>query len=70
VNLWYGILAPAATPAPVIAALNRYFNSVIQSPDIRQRLVNDASIPVGSTPREFTEFVRADIAKWAIASKK
>ena len=70
VNLWYGILAPAGTPAPVIGALNRYFNSVIQSPDIKTRLVNEASIPRGSTPKEFTEFVKADIAKWAIAAKK
>jgi tripartite-type tricarboxylate transporter receptor subunit TctC len=70
VNLWYGILAPAATPAPVIAALNRAFNGVIRSPEIRQRLINDASIPVGSTPKEFTEFVKADIGKWALAAKK
>jgi len=70
VNLWYGILAPAATPAPVVASLNKYFNSVIQSPDVRTRLISDASIPVGSTPREFTEFVRTDIGRWAIAAKK
>jgi tripartite-type tricarboxylate transporter receptor subunit TctC len=70
VNLWYGILAPVATPASVIAALNRDFNAVIQSPEIRQRLVNDASIPVGSTPKELTDFLRADIAKWAVAAKK
>jgi tripartite-type tricarboxylate transporter receptor subunit TctC len=54
----------------VIAALNRDFNAVIHSPEIRQRLVNDASIPVGSTSKEFTDFVRADIAKWAVAAKK
>jgi tripartite-type tricarboxylate transporter receptor subunit TctC len=70
VNLWYGILAPAATPASVILALNRDFNAVIRSPEISQRLINDASIPVGSTPKEFTDFVRADIPKWAVAAKK
>jgi tripartite-type tricarboxylate transporter receptor subunit TctC len=70
VNLWYGILAPASTPAPVILALNRDFNAVIESPDVTQRLVNDASIPVGSTPKAFTDFVKADIARWAVAAKK
>jgi len=70
VNLWYGILAPAATPAPIVNALNAYFNGVVHSPDVRTRLVNEASIPVASTPREFTDFVRADIGKWAIAVRK
>jgi tripartite-type tricarboxylate transporter receptor subunit TctC len=70
VNLWYGILAPSATPAPVVAALNSYFNAVIQSPDVKRRLINDASIPVGSTPREFTDFLHSDIGKWAAAKKQ
>jgi tripartite-type tricarboxylate transporter receptor subunit TctC len=70
VNLWYGILAPAATPPAVIDALNGYFNGVVRSPDVRTRLVNEASIPVASTPREFTDFVKADIGKWAIAVRK
>jgi tripartite-type tricarboxylate transporter receptor subunit TctC len=70
VNLWYGIVAPAATPAPVVAAMNRYFNAVIQSPEIKQRLISDASIPVGSEPREFTEFLHADVGKWAAAKKQ
>jgi tripartite-type tricarboxylate transporter receptor subunit TctC len=70
VNLWYGIVAPAATPTPVVAALNRYLNAVIHSPEIKQRLIDEASIPVGSTPREFTEFLHADIGKWAAAKKQ
>lgn len=70
VNLWYGILAPAATPAPIVNALSGYFNAVILAPEVKTRLVNEASIPVGSTPRELTEFVKADIGKWASAAKK
>jgi tripartite-type tricarboxylate transporter receptor subunit TctC len=70
VNLWYGIIAPSDTPQPVVATLNRYFNAAIQSPEVKRRLINDASIPVGSTPREFTDFLHADIGKWAAAKKQ
>ena len=64
-----GMIGPISEDAPVIAALNRDFNAVIQAPEIRQRLANEASIPVVSTPKEFTDFVRADIGRWAIAKK-
>jgi tripartite-type tricarboxylate transporter receptor subunit TctC len=70
VNLWYGILAPARIPAPIVAELNHHFASIVQSPDIKTRLTNEASIPVSSTPQEFAEFVKADIGKWAVAAKK
>ena len=70
VNLWYGILAPAGTPAPIVTELNRHFIQVVQSTDVKARLTAEASIPVGSTPREFAEFVKADIGKWAVAAKK
>ena len=70
VNLWYGILAPARVPSTIVAALNRYFAAVIQSPDIKARLTNEASIPAVSTPQEFADFVKADIDKWALAARK
>jgi tripartite-type tricarboxylate transporter receptor subunit TctC len=70
VNLWYGILAPARTPALIVTQLNRYFTSIVQSSDIKTRLTNEASIPVTSTPQDFAEFVKEDIAKWGVAAKK
>jgi len=68
-NQWYGILVPAGTPAAIVAELNRHCVKIMQMAEIKERLANDASIAIGSTPREFAQFLQDDIAKWAVAAK-
>ena len=65
VSGWYGILAPAGTAAPVITKLNAEIVAILRSPEIKDRLAADGSEAVGSTPQEFADHLRREIAKWA-----
>jgi tripartite-type tricarboxylate transporter receptor subunit TctC len=62
---WYGILAPAKTPEPIVLKLNSDIVRVLQSPDVRAKLVNDGAEPAGNTPDEFARFIRSETEKWA-----
>ena len=62
---WYGMVAPAGTPREVIARLHAEIVKAQSIPDIREKLIAQATDPVGSTPREFGAFRKAEEAKWA-----
>lgn len=62
---WYGVLAPAGTPNWVVARLNREIVHTLQNPQIQQRLADDGSEPLASTPEEFTAFIKSETARWA-----
>jgi len=62
---WYGLLAPAATPKPIIARLHVEAAKALHSPDIVAKLSSQGAEPVGNTPEEFTAFIRSEISKWA-----
>ena len=67
---WNGLLAPAGTPAPVIAKLHAETVKALQNREVRERIATFGFEPVGSTPEEFGEFVRNDIARWAKVVKE
>jgi tripartite-type tricarboxylate transporter receptor subunit TctC len=69
VSAWYGLLAPAGTPRPIIEKINAEVRKALQSPDIQQRLAADGSESVGSSPEEFGKFIQVEIAKWGKAVK-
>jgi tripartite-type tricarboxylate transporter receptor subunit TctC len=62
---WFGVLAPARTPADIINRLHREIVTVVNSPDMRERLVADGADPVGSSPAEFQAYIRSETDKWA-----
>jgi tripartite-type tricarboxylate transporter receptor subunit TctC len=63
---WYGILAPAGTPKPIIDALNAQTVRILQMPDVSDRFASTQfAEPVGSTPDELQRFMRAEIERWA-----
>lgn len=64
-NAWYSIHAPAGTPRPVIAKLNKELVREIKLPDVAERLRQLGSEGVGNTPEQLGEFVRAELAKYA-----
>jgi tripartite-type tricarboxylate transporter receptor subunit TctC len=57
---WYGILAPTGTPREIIDLLSREIAAAVRSPDITNRLVAEAVIPVGSTPAEFAAHIQKE----------
>jgi tripartite-type tricarboxylate transporter receptor subunit TctC len=60
-----GLVAPAATPAAVISALNAAANQSLATPEIRERFVALASPPMGGTPEQFGQRIGVEIDKWA-----
>ena len=65
ISSWFGLFAPANTPAPVIERLYRETAKALQSPDVRERFAREGAEPVGSSPADFTGYVRAEYAKYA-----
>lgn len=62
---WFGLFAPAGTPAEIIGKLSRETAEVLKDPAVRERLLGMGAEPIGSTPAAFGEFYRAELAKWA-----
>ncbi len=62
---WYGVVAPANTPRPVISRLHAEIVKVLVLPDVRDRLVSQGIDPVGNTPDEFAAYLKSEIGKWA-----
>jgi len=70
VNVWYGVLAPVATPKPIIDKLNAEVVKALNSPDVRERMAKEGAEPIPSTPAEFAAFQKSEVAKWAKVVKE
>ena len=70
VDGWYGLFAPAKTPAAVVALLADSVVKALQVPEVLTRLSGDGAIPVGSSPKEFFDFFKAEKVKWAAVAQK
>jgi tripartite-type tricarboxylate transporter receptor subunit TctC len=62
---WYGVLAPAGIPKPILTRLNAEIVKAVKGQDIIDRLATEAAEPVGNTPEEFGAFIKKEIARWA-----
>jgi tripartite-type tricarboxylate transporter receptor subunit TctC len=62
---WFGLLAPAGTPKPIVAQLSAESARIIKLPDVSKRVSELGADPVGSTPEQFAELIKTEIAKWA-----
>ena len=61
---WYGIVAPAGTPQPVIARLHKDITAVLNSPEVRDTLLARGIETTTSTPEAFTAYIKSETAKW------
>jgi tripartite-type tricarboxylate transporter receptor subunit TctC len=66
VTSFFGVAAPAGTPPEVIAQLNSAINQGLRSPDVQASLLKLGVRPAAATPKEFDEFVAAEMRKWSI----
>ena len=65
VAFWYGMLAPASTPAELIVKLNGEIAAILRLADVRDGLSRQGLEPVTSTPEQFAQLIRNDLARWA-----
>jgi tripartite-type tricarboxylate transporter receptor subunit TctC len=70
VTSWYGLCAPAGVPQPVLAKLRADAAKVLAQPDTQQRLAEQGIEVAETSPEQFAEFVKAEIAKWAKVVKE
>ena len=66
---WFGMVAPPGTPKEIINKLNVEVVKALNTPDVRQRLIDGGSEVIGNSPEEADRFLKAEIAKWAIVVK-
>ena len=69
-NQWYGVLAPAGTPADILNQLGSLIVKIMQSPDMKSRMTADGLVAVGSTRERFAAHIKMEIAKWAKVIKQ
>jgi tripartite-type tricarboxylate transporter receptor subunit TctC len=63
-STWYGLLAPAGVPKPIVDKLSQATMSVLKMPDVRERYLSQGMDPVPNTPAEFSKLIRSEMAKW------
>ena len=61
---WYGVLAPAGTPAQVVTALNTEINKLLASQEVRDAIHAQGAEPEAMTPAKFALLLKTDYAKW------
>lgn len=63
-SAWFGVVAPAKTPGPVITELNHAINEALKKPELVERLRNIGAQPMPGSPEEFAKFIGAERGKW------
>ena len=64
VSTWFGVFAPAGTPAPIVTRLNDAMTAALRSPEMRERLARMGAEPAPGTPEQFSELLRRELAKY------
>jgi tripartite-type tricarboxylate transporter receptor subunit TctC len=62
---WYGVLAPAGTPEPILARLNAEVNKALQAPEVRESLTGEGGSVLGGSPARFAAFLKEEQARWS-----
>jgi tripartite-type tricarboxylate transporter receptor subunit TctC len=70
VDLWYGILAPAGTPQPIIDRYNAVMNEILAQPNVRAALEKQGLVPRGGPPERLADLIARDTPRWAKVVKE
>jgi tripartite-type tricarboxylate transporter receptor subunit TctC len=65
VETWYGMFAPAGTPAAVVAKLNADVNALLEQAEVRESLARQDMNAVGGSPERFGDMVRRELTRWS-----
>ena len=66
---WQGIVMPAGTPREIVNTVSAEFVKILHAPDMKERIVGMGGIALGTTPEEFTAFMKEEVDKWARVAK-
>ena len=64
-SAWFGLLAPANTPKPIVELLQRHVAAILRQPEVEKLLLEQGAEAVGNTPDEFAKLIAAELQKWA-----
>jgi tripartite-type tricarboxylate transporter receptor subunit TctC len=70
ISLWYGVVAPASTPAPIVQRLNAEFVKILDLPDIRKSFADQGADIKGGTPAWYDAFMKEESARWGAVIKQ
>lgn len=68
-GIWFGIVAPASTPASIVTLLNKEIVSILAQTDVKQRMEAINAVIIGDTPEQFANFIKSETAKWSKIAK-
>jgi tripartite-type tricarboxylate transporter receptor subunit TctC len=66
---WYGIVAPAGTPREIVLKLNTEIRAILQTKEMRERMLAEGAIAIPTTPEEFGNHIKSEIARWGTVIK-
>ena len=67
---WFGLFAPANTPAPVVVQLNKAIVKVLAQPEVKKKINEQGAETYSETPEQFAAFIQAESAKWGKVVKE
>lgn len=67
---WYGLLAPAGVPQPILAKLSRDFNAALEEPSTRNAMTARGAEPLGGSMAQFSQFLQREVRKYAAVAKE
>jgi tripartite-type tricarboxylate transporter receptor subunit TctC len=65
ISSWQGVFAPAGTPKSIIDRLNGEIVAMLRTPEVQARIKHEGAVPIGSSPEQWSERFRGQVAKWA-----
>jgi len=70
ITAWFGLMAPGGTPVALVQKISADVARIVAMPDVRNRILAQASEPISMTPEEYAEFIQSEIQKWSAVIKQ
>src|SRR4030095_6093998 len=69
-NTWFGLVAPAGPPAPVVTKINAEVNRILKMPDVKEKFAAEGGGPIGGSSPEFAALLKSDYLEWGEGVKE